>query len=205
MSMKHYILQKLFQRKSCPRWMALSVLVLVMLFSTNLNAQIAQRGTSTTASAATTNGTTITINKPTGVVAGDVLLFSVVQNETDNDNGGLASPTLSGWTLVKDILIRSDGTANNDNAWFGSIYYRVSDGSEGASFSFAMNSRCDMAIGSMVAFTNVACNALKPDGSDGDGGCVAPCFGWPYHRCNPLFWVRPSGPPPALCARRYYG
>jgi hypothetical protein len=63
MSMKHYILQKLFQRKSCPRWMALSVIVLNMLFSTNLSAQITQRGSSTTASAATTNGTTITINK----------------------------------------------------------------------------------------------------------------------------------------------
>jgi len=174
MSMKHYILQKLFQRKSCPRWMALSVIVLNMLFSTNLTAQITQRGSSTTASAASTNSTTITINKPTGVVAGDVLLFSVVQNETDNDNGGLTSPTLSGWTLVKDILIRSDGTGNGDNAWFGSIYYRVSDGSEGASFSFAMNSRCDMAIGSMVAFTGVACNALKPDGSAGGPFDIVP-------------------------------
>jgi hypothetical protein len=172
--MKHYILQKLFQRKSCPRWMALSVVVLNMLFSTNLSAQITQRGSSTTASAATTNGTTITISKPTGVVAGDVLLFSVVQNETDNDNGGLASPTLSGWTLVKDILIRSDGTGNGNNAWFGSIYYRVADGTEGTSFTFAMNSRCDMAIGSMVAFSGVACNALKPDGSAGGPFDIVP-------------------------------
>jgi hypothetical protein len=154
--------------------MALSVIVLVMLFSTNLSAQITQRGTSTTASAATTNGTTITISKPTGVVAGDVLLFSVVQNETDNDNGGLASPTLSGWTLVKDRLIREEGTGNGDNAWFGSIYYRVADGTEGTSFTFAMNSKCDMAIGSMVAFTGVACNALKPDGSAGGPFDIVP-------------------------------
>ena len=154
--------------------MALSVVVLTMFFSTNLSAQITQRGSSTTASNATTNATTITINKPTGVVAGDVLLFSVVQNETDNDNGGLTSPNLSGWTLVKDQLIRSDGTGNNQNAWFGSIYYRVSDGSEGASFTFAMNSRCDMAIGSMVAFSGVACNAQKPDGSAGGPFDITP-------------------------------
>ena len=61
---------------------------------------------------AATNSTTITIDKPSGVVAGDVLLFSVVQNETDNDNGGLDSPTLSGWTLVRDREIRSEGTNN---------------------------------------------------------------------------------------------
>lgn len=174
MSMKHYILPKLFTRKSCPRWLVLSIIVLNILFSTDVTAQITQRGVSTTASSATTNNTTITINKPSGVVAGDVLLFSVVQNETDNDNGGLTSPTLSGWTLVEDILIRSDGTGNGNNAWFGSIYYRVADGSEGASFSFAMNSLCDMAIGSMVAFTGVACNALKPDGSAGGPFDIVP-------------------------------
>ncbi|MFZ4680709.1 MAG: hypothetical protein ACOYLP_11130, partial [Flavobacterium sp.] len=149
-------------------------LLLFLLSSSSSWGQIAQRGSSTTASSATTNNTTITINKPTGVVAGDVLLFSVVQNETDNDNGGLSSPTLSGWTLVKDQLIRSDGTGNNNNAWFGSIYYRVSDGSEGSSFTFAMNSRCDMAIGSMVAFSGVACNALKPDGSNGGPFDITP-------------------------------
>lgn len=148
--------------------------VFLLCFVQNGWGQIAQRGSSTNASNATTNNTTITINKPTGVVAGDVLLFSVVQNETDNDNGGLSSPALSGWTLVKDILIRSDGTSNNNNAWFGSIYYRISDGSEGASFTFAMNSRCDMAIGSMVAFSGVATNALKPDGSSGGPFDVVP-------------------------------
>ena len=157
------IFRNLFRlQRSC--WSAVFLLVFLLSASSSWG-QIAQRGSATTASSATTNNTTITINKPSGVVAGDVLLFSVVQSETDNDNGGLSSPTLSGWTLVKDQLIRSDGTSNNNNAWFGSIYYRVADGSEGASFTFAMNSRCDMAIGSMVAFSGVACNALKPDGS----------------------------------------
>ncbi len=136
--------------------------------------QIEQRGAATTNSAGSTNSTSLTINKPTGLITGDVMLLTIVQNETDNDNGGLTSPTLSGWTLVKDILIRSNGTSDGDNAWFGSIYYRVSDGSEGASFSFAMNSRCDMAIGSMVAFSGVAANAWKPDGTVGGPFDIVP-------------------------------
>ena len=99
---------------SLQRTCCFAVFLLTFLLSTsNSWGQIAQRGSSTTASANSTNSTTITINKPSGVVAGDVLLFSVVQNETDNDHGGLTSPTLSGWTLVKDQLIRSDGTGNN--------------------------------------------------------------------------------------------
>jgi hypothetical protein len=175
MLFQHQLFQTKLKRAKKKSITYLIPLALVLLCSMQSSwGQITQRGTATTATAAGTNNTTITINKPTGVVAGDVLLFSVVQNETDNDNGGLSSPTLSGWTLVKDILIRSDGTIDGSNAWFGSIYYRVSDGSEGASFSFAMNSRCDMAIGSMVAFSGVACNALTPSGSNGGPFDIVP-------------------------------
>ena len=149
-------------------------LVCIGLLGFNSWGQIAQRGSSTTATNAASNSTTITIDKPSGVVAGDVLLFSVVQNETDNDNGGLASPTLSGWTLVKDRLIRSDGTGNNNNAWFGSIYYRIATATDGSSYSFAMHGNCDMAIGSIIAFSGVATNALKPDGTSGGPFDVVP-------------------------------
>lgn len=162
-----------FTRLQRTCWLAVFLLTFLLSASSSWG-QITQRGSATTASAATTNNKTISINKPSGVVAGDVLIFSVVQNETDNDNGGLASPTLTGWTLVKDVLIRSEGTSNGDNAWFGSIYYRVSDGTEGNTFSFQMHSRCDMAIGSMVAFTGVACNALKPNGTTGGPFDIVP-------------------------------
>lgn len=162
-----------FTRLQRTCWLAVFLLTFLLSASSSWG-QITQRGSATTASAATTNNTTISINKPSGVVAGDVLIFSVVQNETDNDNGGLASPTLTGWTLVKDVLIRNEGTTNGDNAWFGSIYYRVSDGTEGNTFSFQMHSRCDMAIGSMVAFTGVACNALKPNGTTGGPFDIVP-------------------------------
>jgi len=159
-----------------PSRFALVLLLFMSLFLGSMQGwgQIAQRGTATTNSVATTNGTTLVINKPTGVVTGDVMILSIVQNETDNDNGGLASPTLSGWTIVKDGTIRSNGTGNGDNLWFGSVYYRVSDGTESISFSLAMNSRCDMALGTIVAFSGVATNALKPNGTTGGPFDVVP-------------------------------
>jgi hypothetical protein len=150
-------------------------LLLTFLSSTSWG-QIAQRGNATTNSATLSgSGRTLSINKPTGVIAGDVLIASIVQNETDNDNGGLSANTASGWTLIKGILIRSDGTGNNDNAWFGTCLYRIADGTEGSSFSFSMpNDRADMAIGNIIAFSGVASNALKPDGTPGGPFDVIP-------------------------------
>ncbi len=123
-----------------------------------IRAQIEQRGSATTnAVALSGTGRTIAINKPTGVVAGDVLIASIVQNEGDNDAGGLSNATLSGWTLIRGGLIRSDGTSNGNNAWWGTFLYRIADGTEGDSFSFSMpNDRADMAIGSIVAFSGVS-------------------------------------------------
>lgn len=123
-----------------------------------IRAQIAQRGSATTNAVALSGSSRIiAINKPTGVVAGDVLIASIVQNETDNDNGGLSDATLSGWTFIRGGLIRSDGTGNGNNAWWGTYLYRIADGTEGDSFSFSMpNDRADMAIGSIVAFSGVS-------------------------------------------------
>jgi len=127
---------------------------------------ITQRGSSTTASSTTT---TLTITKPTGVVAGDVLFLNLVQNETDNDNGfstNTPNPALTGWTLVDGKQIESAGTANGDNLWWGSLYYKVADGAEGTSLSFSLNSRTDMAIGTIVAFSGVdVTGGVKADGT----------------------------------------
>jgi hypothetical protein len=57
-----------------------------------VEAAIALRGVVTTATTATTN---LTINKPVGVVAGDVMIVNIakVGNNTN-------APTLVGWTLI---------------------------------------------------------------------------------------------------------
>ena len=132
---------------------------LVMFFLFNplySKAQIAQRGTATTNTNSATNITTLTINKPTGVVAGDVLIVNIVQNQTDNITGLLSNATGTGWTLIDGREIYNDGNQNNRDSWWGTILFRVVDGTEGAAFTFNLpNSRADMAIGSLVAFSGV--------------------------------------------------
>jgi hypothetical protein len=153
------------------KWRANLLLLplLLVLLSTISYGQIAQRGSAISNSAATTNMSTIQVNKPTGVVSGDIMIVSILQNETDNDNGGLNSANLTGWTLIDGRLIESQGTANGDNAWYGTVLYRVADGTEGASFTFTLpNSRADMALISIVAFSGAtATNGVKADGTAG--------------------------------------
>lgn len=72
----------------------------------------------TTASKA--SGTTLTINKPTSVASGDLLIAVLVANQTDGWN------QLSGWTRLNNIV--TDPST--------SIQFRIADGTEGASFGF---------------------------------------------------------------------
>ncbi len=143
------------------------VFFFVFLFSLTTHAQITRRGTATTN--ANNGGLSLSIDKPTGIVAGDILIANILQNETDNDNGGLNAVTATGWILVDGRIIRSDGTNNGDNAWHGTILYRIADGTEGATFSFTLpNSRADMAIGSIVAFSGVtSTGGVRVDGTAG--------------------------------------
>jgi len=151
-----------------PAIISKAMLLLVLLLGANIVvAQIAQRGASTSKTN-TSASTTIVINKPTGVIAGDVMIASILQNETDNDNGGLANPTATGWTLIDGRTTFSEGNTNGLNAWYGSVFYRVADGSEGTTFTFTYpNNRADMSIGSIVAFSGVSVGGVKSDGTVG--------------------------------------
>ena len=95
--------------------------------------QIALRGAATTAS----GGTTLTINKPTGVVAGDILLANITN---DNNNGTASS---SGWTSIS--------SANPG----GSIHllYKIAGGSEPSSYSFTVPG--SPSAGAIVSFSGV--------------------------------------------------
>lgn len=66
------------------------------------------------------SGTTLTINKPASVAAGDLLIAVLVANATDGWN------ELSGWTRLNNII--TDPST--------SIQYRIADGTEGTSFGF---------------------------------------------------------------------
>jgi hypothetical protein len=103
---------------------------------------IVQRGAATEA---TTANTSLTISKPTGVVAGDVMIVTIAQlgnNTTD--------PTCSGWTLVDGAILRSGGTLN-----YGAVLYRIAGSSEPSSYTFTLGSGVTSASGAILAFSGV--------------------------------------------------
>ena len=119
------------------------VIVLVMLFAFFIPTQaaITQRGTATSA---TTTSTTLTINKPAGVVAGDVMIVNITQTGNTGTNA-----SLTGWTLIAGAQ-QSSGAPRRST-----ILYRVADGTEGTSFAFTLGNGTDSALGSIIAFSGV--------------------------------------------------
>jgi uncharacterized repeat protein (TIGR01451 family) len=106
-------------------------------------ATIAQRGSTTSA----TGTSSITINKPTGVVAGDVMIANI------NIKGGNTFPSLAGWTTIATASIEpGTGGKYHRNA----LLYRVADGTEGASFAFTFAATVpENTTGAIVAFSGV--------------------------------------------------
>jgi hypothetical protein len=149
--------QRTVKAISLPVLALLLMLVLVVAPSAAMpvpvSAAIEQRGTATTG---ITVNTTLTINKPPGVVAGDVMIVNIakVGNATTD-------PTSVGWTLI-------DGRSLGDGASRGGVLYRVVDGTEQASFAFALGFGTISAVGSIVAFSGVDTSGATPfDGAPG--------------------------------------
>lgn len=140
----------------------LKFFVILFLGSTNVTeAQIAQRGVATTA---TSSANTITINKPAGVVAGDLMIVSIASNDNNSLVGSNASSVLTGaagWTLQSSITI-----GNNNHR--GSVLYRVADGTEAGSFAFNVpnvSGTTDDSVGAIIAFLGV--NITTPFDTNG--------------------------------------
>ncbi|MEI7809308.1 MAG: Ig-like domain-containing protein [Verrucomicrobiota bacterium] len=140
-----------------------AVLFSFCLSGGTLQAAIAERGTATTTIGAN-DAATLAINVPTGVVAGDVMMASIL--EYDNATG---QPTCAGWTLIKTNILAGTKTGH------GAILYKVSTGSEPASYSFTLTGAPVQSLGSMVAFSGVdTAGGYKPDGATGGPFDVAP-------------------------------
>ncbi|MDM8000002.1 MAG: MBG domain-containing protein [Dehalococcoidia bacterium] len=118
-----------------------------------VTAAIVQRGSPTTG---TTLDTSLTIDKPADVVAGDVMIVNIAQ--VGNDSIAPASP---GWTLVSGKKLGGVAVKR-----YGSVLYRVADGAEGASFTFALGAGTDAAVGSLVAFSGVDTSGITPFDAD---------------------------------------
>ena len=126
----------------------------IFLLGSTAIGQITQRGSATNA---TTVNTSLTISKPAGVVSGDVMIVNIAQGGNNTTN-----PVLAGWTIVDGVSL-AGGTLR-----YGSVFYRVADGTEGASFTFTLGSGVDAAAGSIVAFSGVdVTGGVKANGSAG--------------------------------------
>lgn len=133
---------------------AVCMVALMSLFTCeSARAAIAQRGTATTANNNANNSTTITLNKPTGVVQGDVMIACI----TKSGANGSADPSLSGWTLLRSAGL----TGQSGQAGRGTILYKVATASEGTSYTFALNGAGTpvSSIGAIVAFSGVDTNS----------------------------------------------
>lgn len=78
------------------------------------------RGAATSATTGATAATTLAVTKPTGVVANDVILLYVV-------NGGSPAVSVAGFQALPTTLETASSEAT--------LFYRVADGSEGATFT----------------------------------------------------------------------
>ena len=105
--------------------------------------QIAQRGSATSA---TSTNATLTINKPVGIVAGDVMIVNITQTGNTNTNA-----SSSGWNLISGGQLGSGGSGVRRTT----VLYKVANGSEGASFAFTLGSGTTSSVGSIIAFSGV--------------------------------------------------
>lgn len=114
---------------------------------------IEQRGTATNG---TTNNANLSIAKPTGVVAGDVMIVNISLGRKSSES--TANPSLAGWTFISGA--RFDGTKN----FRGAVLYRVATADDAAisNYIFSLGTGTTGGVGAMVAFTNVDVSGATP-------------------------------------------
>ena len=121
----------------------------VSFITLNPSVIVKQRGTPTTANTITT---TLTISKPTGVIAGDVLLANIA---VYGDN--TTAPTSPGWKLLAGADLGSVGALR-----YGAVLYKVASSSENATYTFTLGPSTTNAVGTIVAFTGVDVSGATP-------------------------------------------
>jgi hypothetical protein len=125
------------------------ILSFALLLGSAVSAQIAFRSSST----ATTDNTSLTIAKPAGLVAGDLMI--AVINQADNDDATLANASLSGWTVISGLKY-GEGTGSDDE-WWGTVLYRIATAGDvsATDFTFTLDSDADDGVGGIIAYSGV--------------------------------------------------
>ena len=106
-------------------------------------------------SASTGSGATLTMARPAGVVAGDVLVAGIAKHEQVGDGGDIAAPP--GWRLVTNPTITDDLEL--------AVYVKTAGGSEPASYTWTTGDKD--ANGLTVAYSGV--DPTHPVAAFGDG------------------------------------
>lgn len=109
-----------------------------------------QRGSATSATAA--NGTSVTASKPSGVVAGDLLLAVFT-----NNNQTVTRP--SGWNQ----LFYANASGSTGNSWSTGVYWKLAGSSEPTSYAFKVPSAAPLVL-TLSAWSNV--DPVTPIGTD---------------------------------------
>lgn len=121
---------------------AIAVMMVNLFFLNDGYAQIAQRGTATTAAI---NTTSVSINKPSGVVQNDVMIVNIEQGGNDaTDAYG------SGWIVIDGAVIDGGGKHRHQT-----ILYKVAGASEGTSYTFTLGAGVNEGSAAIVAFYGV--------------------------------------------------
>jgi len=110
-------------------------------------ATIAQVGTATSASS---TGSSITISKPSGVAAGNIMIANIALYCQGGGNSCNAFPatSLSGWT---QITAQPGGNGRS----YAAVLYKVAGASEGSSYTFLLSGNASTAEGAIVAFSGL--------------------------------------------------
>jgi len=120
--------------------------------------QIALRGSNTNSN----NGTTLTINRPTGLAVGDIMIANIGQAGSFSGTGSLQNAISAGWTVLSGAEIEND---NVSDGWFGSttdtwwqtVLYKIATPGDVVSpnFTFSGHPDTDHMLGGIVAFSGV--------------------------------------------------
>jgi hypothetical protein len=111
--------------------------------------QITQVGASTTANI---SGSTITIDKPTGIQVGDVMLANLVQSEASGGTDLDVNITSPGWTNIDGRLL-----GGTDPEYWGTILYKIAVLADvsATNYVFTLDGDANGGVGTIVAFRNV--------------------------------------------------
>jgi len=98
-----------------------------------------------TAATNTGSGTSLTINKPSGTVSGDLLVVALA-----GEGASSATWSLSGWTVVRNYSdLGSVGWQTN------AVMYKQAGGSEPSSYSFSATASQTVSVGGIIRISGV--------------------------------------------------